>query len=136
MRLDGARNTAYASAFVKVKLGGWMEYLPHKTRSSYNVLFYRAYCFPPRLVCLVPSAPEFINTRSVDVGTLQTDTVSLSNPHISSANLLTYQIILTNTQMDSFIPIANPVPSEETQVPVDFDGTGTPGSGGGNCTIA
>lgn len=38
--------------------------------------------------------------------------------------------------MDTFFPLANPIPSEETQVPIDQDGTGTPGSGGGNCTIA
>lgn len=38
--------------------------------------------------------------------------------------------------MDAFFPIANPVPSEETQVPANYEGGGTPGGGGPNCTIA
>jgi len=37
--------------------------------------------------------------------------------------------------MDAFFPIANPIPSEETQVPTDFEGTGG-GGGGQACTIA
>ncbi|KAJ3490859.1 hypothetical protein NLI96_g1152 [Meripilus lineatus] len=38
-------------------------------------------------------------------------------------------------EMDSFFPIANPIPAEETQVPTDFEGSSQPGSSGKNCTI-
>lgn len=62
----------------------------------------------------------------------QADTVSLTNRAHST---LSFAPLSHYIQMDSFFPVANPVPSEETQVPIDFDGGGTPG-GGSQCTIA
>ena len=53
------------------------------------------------------------------------------NP-VSLVSHTTHSLITT---MDSFFPIATAVPAEETQVPINYDGGGTPG-GSNTCTIA
>ncbi len=64
-------------------------------------------------------------------GIPQADTVSLTIQTLHTS----FETSTASSQMDSFFPVANPIPAEETQVPVDFDGSGTPGSGN-QCTIA